>query len=202
MSDQVSVGETASYFKSNSSRTQSKFWQKKLLYQRENVEFFGSRELGIHYSKATGALYQLFGAARIFVPTSQEGETDQPYHKIKEMYVGNLQKLKAVKDRITKYDMVVSFNIPVMVDLDRENPALLWGDETTERDILFHWLQVDLTEAIKYHRNTYQYTLEEDMTSSDWVKDLMVNSSEAELKQRFDKSSRSLNHSSKVGSFN
>ena len=58
------------------------------------------------------------------------------------MYVGNLQKLKGVKDRITKYDMVDPFKIPVMVDSDTENLALQWGDETTKRDILFHWLQV------------------------------------------------------------
>ena len=36
------------------------------------------------------------------------------------MYVGNLQKLKGLKDRITKYDMVDPFKIPVMVDLDTE----------------------------------------------------------------------------------
>ena len=36
------------------------------------------------------------------------------------MYIGNLQKMKGVKDRITKYDMVDPFKIPVMVDLDTE----------------------------------------------------------------------------------
>ena len=80
--------------------------------------------------------------------------------------------------------MVDPFKIPVMVDSDTENPALWWGDETTKRDILVHWSQVYLTEVIAYQRDTNQYALEEDMTSSDWVKDLMVNSSEAELKQR------------------
>ena len=76
------------------------------------------------------------------------------------MYVGNLQKLKGVKDRITKYDMVDPFKIPVMVDSDTENPALWWGYETTKRDILIHWLQVDLTEAITYQQDTNQYTSE------------------------------------------
>ena len=97
------------------------------------------------------------------------------------------KNLKGVKDRITKYDMVDPFKILVMVDSDTENPELQWGDEITKRDILVHWLQVDLTEAIAYQRDTNQYVSEEDMTSSDWVKDLMVNSSEAELKQQVDK---------------
>ena len=34
------------------------------------------------------------------------------------MHVRNLQKLKGVKDRIMKYDMVDPFKIPVMVDSD------------------------------------------------------------------------------------
>ena len=48
-------------------------------------------------------------------------------------------------------------------------------------------MQVDLTETIAYQQDTNKYASEEDMTSSDWVKDLMVNSSEADLKQRVDK---------------
>ena len=41
------------------------------------------------------------------------------------MYVGNLQKLKGVKDRITKYEMVDPFKVPFMVNSDTENMALL-----------------------------------------------------------------------------
>ena len=61
------------------------------------------------------------------------------------MYVGNLQKLKGVKNRITKYNMVDPFKILVMVDLDTQNLEHWWGDETTKRHILVHRLQVDLT---------------------------------------------------------
>ena len=55
------------------------------------------------------------------------------------MHVGSLQNLKGVKECITKYGMVNPFNIPVMIDLDTENPALWWGDETTKRYILVHF---------------------------------------------------------------
>ena len=61
------------------------------------------------------------------------------------MYVGNLQKLKGVKYWITKYNMVDPFKILVMVDSDTKNPELWWGDETTQRNILVHWSEVDLT---------------------------------------------------------
>ena len=49
------------------------------------------------------------------------------------MYVGNIQKLKGVKDRITKYDMVDPFKIPVMINLEIENQALRWWYEITKR---------------------------------------------------------------------
>ena len=154
MSGQGSVGGTTSYFTSNAARTESEVLAKQVVVPKDKCGIPGSREFIIHYSKATGALEQVFRAARNFVPTSQEGETDQPYHNIQEMYAGNLQKLKGIKDPITKYEMVDPFKIPVMVNSDTENPALRWGDETTKRDIIVHWLQVDLTEAIAYQRDT------------------------------------------------
>ena len=82
--------------------------------------------------------------------------------------------------------MVYPFNIPVMINSETKNPALRCSDEMTKRDILVHWSQVDLTEAIKYHQDTNQYAYEEGMGRSDWIKDLMMNSSEAELKERVD----------------
>ena len=66
------------------------------------------------------------------------------------MYVGNLQKLKEVKYRIIKYEFVDPFKILVMVNSDTEYPVLRWEDKTTKRDIIVHWSQVDLTEAIVY----------------------------------------------------
>ena len=76
--------------------------------------------------------------------------------------------------------MVDPFKILVMAYLDTEIPELWWGYVTTKRDILVHCLQVDLTEAIAYQRDTNQYSSEEDTTRSDRVKDLVVNSSETE----------------------
>ena len=53
--------------------------------------------------------------------------------------------------------MVDAFKIPVMIDSETENPELWWGDETTKRGILVHWLQVDLNEEIAYQKDTNQY---------------------------------------------
>ena len=85
MSDQGSVGGTTSYFTRNTARTESEVLAKQVVVPKNKRGIPGSREFSIHYSKATGALKQVVGAARNFVPTSREGESDQPYHNIQEM---------------------------------------------------------------------------------------------------------------------
>ena len=183
---QGSVGGTGTYFTRNTARTETEVLAKQVVVPKDKRGTPGSREFGIHYTKATGALDQVFGAARHFVPTSRGGETDTKYQNIQELYVGNLEKLKGVKDCITKYDMMDPFKIPALVDIDTDDPELRWGDETTKRDMLVHWSQIELLEVKAYQLDTNGYASEEDMTSSDWVKDLMMNSSEVELKGRVD----------------
>ena len=73
-----------------------------------------------------------------------------------------------------------------MVDETTEDPTVKWGDVTTKRDLLVHWYQISLGEVIDFQHNTNLFAAEEDMTSIDWVKDLLVNSSEATLLQRVD----------------
>ena len=131
----------------------------------------GSRERGIHYSAATGALALKFGAARHFVPTSQEGETytNSNYHNIQEMYVGNLHKLRGVLDHTIKYDMRDPFRVPSMIDTITADASLRWGDSTTSLDMLQHWSQISLDETKAFQRDTNLFASEEDMASSDWM---------------------------------
>ena len=53
-------------------------------------------------------------------------------------------------------------------------------------DMLQHWSPITLDETKAFQRNTNMFASEEDMASSDWMKDLLVNSSEAVLTQRVD----------------
>ena len=52
---------------------------------------------------------------------------------------------------------------------------------------------------IAFQRDTNLFADEEDMTSSDWVKDLLVNSSEAALLQRVDEKFQHLKPLKKEG---
>ena len=75
------------------------------------------------------------------MPTSREGEpdTNSNYHNIKEMYVGNLHKLRGVLDRTIKYDMRDPFRIPSMTYIITSDASLRWEDSTTSLDMLQHW---------------------------------------------------------------
>ena len=76
-----------------------------------------------------------------------------------------------------KYNMKYPLKIPLIVDETTTNPAVQWGDATTKRDLLVHWSQINLGGVIAFQCNTNLFAAEEDMNSSDWVKDLLVNSS-------------------------
>ena len=119
----------------------------------------GSRELSIHYSGATGALEQKFGAARHSVPTSQEGEPIN-YHNIQEIYVGNLHNLKGLRHRCIKYNMKDPLNIPLMVNEMTTDPALQWGYATTKRNLLVNWYQINLGGVIAFQCNTNLFAAE------------------------------------------
>ena len=146
----------------------------------------GSRERGIHYLAATGALDPIFGAARHFVPTNREEEPGKQYHNIEEMYVRNLNTLKVVRKGCLKYYMVDTLQVPTMIDMVPTNPPLRWGGETTKRDMLVHWYYINLAETIEFQSNKNSFASEEDMPSIDLVKDLFTKPREAELKQQVD----------------
>ena len=115
------------------------------------------------------------------------------------MYVGNLQKLRSVCDRATKYDMMDPLRIPVMIDSLTTEPEDRWGDETTKRGVLTHWSQVDVADIIAFQKDTNRYASDADMTSRYWLKDLMMNSSETELLERVTEIFEKLDSLAQVG---
>ena len=64
------------HFTRTKARTESKVLAKQVVVPKDKRGPPGSREFGAHYSAATKALDHMFGAAKKFVPTSQEGETN------------------------------------------------------------------------------------------------------------------------------
>ena len=68
-----SGGYGGAYFSRTTARTEAEVLAKQVVMTKDKRGKPGSRERGIHYSAATGAITLKFSAARHFVPTSQEG---------------------------------------------------------------------------------------------------------------------------------
>ena len=58
--------------------------------------------------------------------------------------------------------------------------------------MLVHLSQINLEETISFQRDMNSFALDEDMTSRNWVKYLLTNSSKDDLKQRVDEKSDKL----------
>ena len=71
--------------------------------------------------------------------------------------------------------MVDPLKFLTMINMATTNPSLLWGHETTNRDMSVHWYQINLEETIAFQRDTNLYASEEDTKISNWVKDILNN---------------------------
>ena len=123
MTDTTNAGTGGGYFSQEAARTEAKVLAKQVIVPKDKRIIPGSRERGIYYLAATGALEQTFIAARHFVTKIWEGETDT-YHNTQEMYVVNPHTLKAVRDRCVKYDMNDTLKNPSMIDETTTNPVV------------------------------------------------------------------------------
>ena len=80
ISDKGPVVGTTSYFKRNVARTESEVLAKQVVVLKNKHGITGSREFGIHYSKATYNLKQVFGTARNLF---QQFRKEKPTNHIK-----------------------------------------------------------------------------------------------------------------------
>ena len=110
------------YFVRNTARTESDVLAKKVVVPKDKRGIHGSIERGIHYLVATGALDPTLSEAGHFLLTCREGGPDNQYHNIQEMYVGNLLKLRKVREWCVKYNMVDALKFPNIIDVASTDP--------------------------------------------------------------------------------
>ena len=123
MTDTTNAGTGGGYFSRETARMEAKVLAKQVVVLKDKHIIPGSRERSIHYLAATCTLEQTFGAARHFVPTIWEGELDT-YHNIQKMYVGNINKLKGVREICVKYDMKDPLEISSVVYETATDPVV------------------------------------------------------------------------------
>ncbi len=149
----------------------------------------GSRDYSWHHEAATTALPELFGMAKHYRTKNPDEELSYKYKDIQSEYVGNLDKLKLFRKRMEAFDMLDPFLIPIWTNPMAISVVDRWGDRKSEVvDLTKHWLKISLEHPCAWRRDTFDWcTDKNDLTSMEWVKELLTNSCDINLVKRINK---------------
>ena len=110
---------TTDYFFQDDARAEVEILKDQIIVTKDKHGEKYYREYVQHHSMATTALDVKFVAAKIFLPTSCEGEYDLGnirYKKTQDMFCGNTDKVNLFKECCNKYDMTYILMIPTLID--------------------------------------------------------------------------------------
>ena len=148
----------------------------------------GDKAFREHHRLCTTALDSQFGITSHFIPTVTEGEEgDAHYKNIESMFVGNHDKLEQIKERATKYDLYGAILVPELVDSAKTLPTEKWGDASTKKSLLEHWNAFTVEQVAEFQGDLNRYS-SLDSISSEWLRDLLYNSSSPALRAKVEKS--------------
>jgi hypothetical protein len=149
----------------------------------------GPPDYSWHHEAATAALPELFDAAKHYRTKIADGELSYKYKDIQSEYVGNLDKLKLFRKCIEAFDMLDPFLIPIWMNSMAISIVDHCGDRKSEAvNLTKHWSKISLKHACAWQRDTFDWcTDENNLTSMEWVKELLTNSCDVNLVKRIDK---------------
>jgi hypothetical protein len=179
---------TGNYFDASVWRSHRVVSAWKVVCPKEKCGAQGSRDYSHHHLAATATLPELFGAAKHFHTKNTDGEVSYKYKDIQSEYVGNLNKLKLFRKRMEAFDMFDPFLIPVWIDPRAFSVIESWGDRKSNAiDLTKHWFKVSLEHVCAWQRDTFDWcTDDNDLTSMEWIKELLTNSCDIHLVKRVD----------------
>ena len=145
----------------------------------------GSREYGTHYRLATEKLSRYLDAPAQFVPivTKEDDDTARTKYKdIQSMYVGNMEILEELYERAQRYDLTDVHCVPDYRDKNAAHPSAKWAGSDRRTNIIENWSKLSVDQVADYQYDINKYSTE-DGVSSEWLHDLVYNSSTPELRQ-------------------
>ena len=186
MSEPVDVTTTANkaIFDRDVAISAEEMRKNKIVVSKDKRGEKGSREYGTHYRLATEKLSRSFDAPAQFVPIvrEEEDESRTRYKDIQSMYVGNIERLQELKERAERYDLVDIANIPDYRDKNATHPADKWDGVDKRTSLIDSWSQIELQHVCDYQSDINKYS-SVDGVSSEWLQDLIYNSSTPELRE-------------------
>ena len=117
------------------------------------------------------------------------GENMQKAKNIQDQFVSNLDVVAKPVERIKQYDMLLPLQVPKDY-YDVVNVEDRWDMTNPQRkivDLSKHWGKLSSEHCNKWQRDFNGYCSDIDHVSNVWLKDLISNSLDPELKKQVDK---------------
>jgi hypothetical protein len=184
-----SVVATGNYFNETAQCSCHVISARKVICPENACGAQGLRDYSWHQAAATAALPKLFGMAKHYRTKNADGELSYKYKDIQSEYVGNLDKLKLFRKCMEAFDMLDPFLIPIWMNPMAISIVDCWGDRKSEVvDFTKHWWKISLKHACAWQRDTFDWcTQDNNLTSMEWVKELLTNLCDINLVKRIDK---------------
>lgn len=175
-----------SIFDLDTARTEAEMQADRIVVAKTDRGSRGSRERDLHYKLTTEPLEKIFGVASYHVTTSKEGESTpgtSHYTDIQSRFVGNVDKLKLLAQRALKFDLMDVITVPKRIsNAPGVGMSNKW-DMSSRTNLLENWTKVSLEDVIEYQMDINKFSTL-DAVSSNWLKDLLVNSMDIDLRAK------------------
>ena len=184
-SPEAAAAEAAlkSVFDLTTAKTDDEYLKGKVAVPKDKRGAPGSPEYGKNYKYAVDVLpCEKFAAAAYVGPTSREGEAESGtthYKNIQSMYVSNRDKLKVLKERVIRYDMLDAVMIPAVKDPSGSTMLEKW-DFTQRANLIENWTVIPQGLVEQYQIDVNNHS-SKDSVSSNWLRDLLEANTEPTL---------------------
>lgn len=98
------------------------------------------------------------------------------------MFVSNVDKLKYLETRARKFDLLDVINIPKLINANADKMENKW-DMSSRTNLLTNWTKVSIEDVKEYQADINKFSTL-DSTSSNWLKDLLLNSMDIDLRAK------------------
>lgn len=181
----VSQGTVAVFGRINP-RTLEEIQGNMVLVRKEERGPPGSKIFIVHRAAATRGLSPPFLGSQHLQSKNEHGENVQKASKIQDQFVSNLEVMAAALVRMVEYDLRIPLQIPKEY-YDVVNVEERWDMNNPRREIVdlsAHWGSLSVEHVGRWQQDYNGYALQEDHVSQVWLKELMSNSLDPELKKQ------------------
>ena len=166
-----------SIFDLTTERSDEEILKTQVVVTKDKRGEIGSKGYNAHYAMATQALSKKLQMPH-HISTTTVGE--EKNESLGTKYVNFMMVLRDLNDRAVKMDMTAVTRVPAYADKDESDLDKKW-DFNNLTDLTQNWHSLSMEHVMDYQKDINQRSTL-DSTSSDWLRDLIYNSSDDALR--------------------